>query len=162
MRAMKKVFAAVLSVLLMLGCTACGSVKIEDTNGADNMTLAVITESNILNMDLPSGGYGTRINGMLSKKVELYGKEFSGVVELLWTDMIAGSFVVDLIDFTVTGGNFRMVVVNEDQIIADIEPGTTEIRIDDVKGYVSLRIAGESATYSLSMSEIEYDSFSHH
>jgi hypothetical protein len=64
-------------------------------------------------------------------------------------------------DFTVTGGNFRMVVVNEDRIIADIEPGTQQILLEGVKGRVALRIAGESAAYSFSMTEFEYNSFAH-
>ena len=158
---MKRIFALLLTLALALGLTACGSVKIEDTNGPDNFALNTITDQNILNLDLPSGGYGTKTSGLLSKTVTHSGKDFSGVVEVLWTDMIAGDFLLDLMDFTVTGGNFRMVVVNEDRIIADIEPGTTQILLEGVKGRVALRIAGESAVYSFSMTEFEYNSFAH-
>ena len=158
---MKRIFALLLTLALALSLTACGSVKIEDTNGPDNFALNTITDQNILNLDLPSGGYRTKTSGLLSKTVTHSGKDFSGVVEVLWTDMIAGDFVLDLMDFTVTGGNFRMVVVNEDKIIADIEPGTTQILLEGVKGRVALRIAGESAAYSFSMTEFEYNSFAH-
>ena len=158
---MKRIFALLLTLALALSLTACGSVKIEDTNGTDNFALNTITDQNILNLDLPSGGYGTKTSGLLSKTVTHSGKDFSGVVEVLWTDMIAGDFVLDLMDYTVTGGNFRMVVVNEDRIIADIEPGTTQILLEGVKGRVALRIAGESAAYSFSMTEFEYNSFAH-
>ena len=158
---MKRIFALLLTLALALSLTACASAKIEDTNGADNFTLNTITDQNILNLDLPSGGYGTKTSGLLSKTVTHSGKDFSGVVEVLWTDMIAGDFVLDLMDYTVTGGNFRMVVVNEDRIIADIEPGTTQILLEGVKGRVALRIAGESAAYSFSMTEFEYNSFAH-
>ena len=158
---MKRIFALLLTLALALSLTACGSVKIEDTNGSDNFALNTITDQNILNLDLPSGGYGTKTSGLLSKTVTHSGKDFSGVVEVLWTDMIAGDFVLDLMDYTVTGGNFRMVVVNEDRIIADIEPGTTQILLEGVKGRVALRIAGESAAYSFSMTEFEYNSFAH-
>jgi len=158
----KKLSALVLALLLALSCTACGGTAIKDTNGADNMALNTITDENILNMDLPSGGNGIRTTGLLSKKVELYGDEFSGVVELLYTNIIAGSFYLDLMDFEVTGGNFRMVVVNEDKIVADVRPGADHIRVDDLSGYVSLRIAGESATYSLTLTQFDYNSFSHH
>ena len=158
---MKRIFALLLTLALALSLTACGSVKIEDTNGPDNFALNTITDQNILNLDLPSGGYGTKTSGLLSKTVTHSGKDFSGVVEVLWTDMIAGDFLLDLMDFTVTGGNFRMVVVNEDRIIADIEPGTTQILLEGVKGRVALRIAGESASYSFSMTEFEYNSFAH-
>ena len=158
---MKRIFALLLTLALALSLTACGSVKIEDTNGPDNFALNTITDQNILNLDLPSGGYGTKTSGLLSKTVTHSGKDFSGVVEVLWTDMIAGDFVLDLMDYTVTGGNFRMVVVNEDRIIADIEPGTQQILLEGVKGRVALRIAGESAAYSFSMTEFEYNSFAH-
>ena len=158
---MKRIFALLLTLALALSLTACGSVKIEDTNGPDNFALNTITDQNILNRDLPSGGYGTKTSGLLSKTVTHSGKDFSGVVEVLWTDMIAGDFVLDLMDYTVTGGNFRMVVVNEDRIIADIEPGTTQILLEGVKGRVALRIAGESAAYSFSMTEFDYNSFAH-
>ena len=158
---MKRIFALLLTLALALSLTACGSVKIEDTNGPDNLALNTITDQNILNLDLPSGGYGTKTSGLLSKTVTHSGKDFSGVVEVLWTDMIAGDFLLDLMDYTVTGGNFRMVVVNEDRIIADIEPGTTQTLLEGVKGRVALRIAGESAAYSFSMTEFEYNSFAH-
>ena len=158
---MKRIFALLLTLALALSLTACGSVKIEDTNGPDNFALNTITDQNILNLDLPSGGYGTKTSGLLSKTVTHSGKDFSGVAEVLWTDMIAGDFVLDLMDYTVTGGNFRMVVVNEDRIIADIEPGTTQILLEGVKGRVALRIAGESAAYSFSMTEFDYNSFAH-
>ena len=158
---MKRIFALLLTLALVLSLTACGSIKIEDTNGPDSIAPNTVTDQNILQLDLPSGGYGTKVSGLLSKTVEFYGDDFSGVTEVLWTDMVAGDFVLDLVDYTVTGGNFRMVVVNEDQIVADIEPGTTQIVLEDVKGYVSLRIAGESAAYSFSMTETEYDLYNH-
>ena len=158
---MKRIFALLLTLALALSLTACGSVKIEDTNGPDNFALNTITDQNILNLDLPSGGYSTKTSGLLSKTVTHSGKDFSGVVEVLWTDMIAGDFVLDLMDYTVTGGNFRMVVVNDGKIVADIAPGTERISIDDLKGHISIRVAGESADYSFSMWKTEYEAFSH-
>ena len=116
---MKKLFALLLTALLVLSLTACGSAKIEDTNGPDNFALNTITDQNILKLDLPSAGSGIKIGGLLSKTAEFSGKDFSGVVEILWTDMLAGDFVLDLMDFAVTGGNFRMVVINEGKIVAD-------------------------------------------
>lgn len=66
----KKLLAAALALLLVCGCTAYGSLKIEDTAGADNIELKTITDENILNRDLPSGGYGARTSGLLSKQVK--------------------------------------------------------------------------------------------
>lgn len=159
---MKRALILLLSALLALQLTACGSAKIEDTNGPDNFALHTITDQNILLRDLPSAGSSIKTSGLLSKTVEFSSKDFSGVVEILWTDMIAGDFVLDLLEYEVTGGNFRMVVINEDKIIADIEPGTTQIHLPGVKGHVSLRIAGESAAYSFTMTEHEYNLYAHH
>lgn len=155
---MKKAISLLLTALLLCALTACGSVKIEDTNGPDDFSLNTITDQNILKLDLPSGGYGVRTTSNLAT---CYGKEFSGVTEILSTNLIAGTFAVDLMDFTVTGGNFRMVVVNDGKIVADIAPGTDQISLDGLKGDVSLRIAGESAAFSFSMLESEYNSFVH-
>ena len=159
---MKRFFALLLTVLLLLSCTACGSAAIEDTNGPDNFALNTIADRNILDLDLPSSGHSYKTGGLLTKTIEFSSKDFSGVVEILWTDMIAGTFVLDLMDYSVTSGNFRMVIVNSDKIVATIEPGTTHVELDGLQGYVSLRIAGESAAYSFSMAQSEYDAFSHH
>lgn len=158
---MKRIFALLLTLALSLSLTACGSAKIEDTNGPDNFALNTITDQNILKLDLPSTGYGTKISGLLSKQVEIYGKGFSGVYEVLWTNIMLGDFTLNLTDYTVTAGNFRMVLVHEGAIVDDIAPGTTEIVLKDVKGDVALRIAGESAAYRFTMSEVEYNSFAH-
>ena len=155
---MRKALSLLLTALLLCTLTACGSVKIEDTNGPDDLSLNTITDQNILKLDLPSGGYGVRTTSNLAT---CYGKGFSGVTEILSTNLIAGTFAVDLMDFTVTGGNFRMVVVNDGKIVADIAPGTERISIDDLKGHVSVRVAGESADYSFSMWKTEYEAFSH-
>lgn len=159
---MKKFFALLLAALLLLSCTACTSAKIEDTNGPDNFELNTITDQNILKLDLPSSGHGYKTGGLLAKTIEFSSKDFSGVVEILWTDMIAGTFVLDFIEYNVTGGNFRMVIVNNDRIVDEIAPGTTRVELSDLEGYVSLRIAGESAAYSFSMFQSEYDTFAHH
>ena len=158
---MKKAISLLLTALLLCALTACGSVKIEDTNGPDDFSLNTITDQNILNRDLPSGGLAIATGGLLTKKVEHSAKDYSGVTEILSTNLIAGTFAVDLMDFTVTGGNFRMVVVNDGKIVADIAPGTDQISLDGLKGDVSLRIAGESAAFSFSLLESEYNSFVH-
>lgn len=158
---MKKMLTLCLALVLTVCLSACGSAKIEDTNGADNFSLNTITDQNILKCDLPSTGYTVTTSGLLSKKVEISAKSFSGVKEVLWTNMIAGDFVLDLLEFNLTGGNFRMVLVNEGKIVAEIAPGTTHIELKNAKGTVALCIAGESAAFSFSMFESEYNRYAH-
>ena len=95
--------------------------------------------------------------------VELSAKKFSGVTDILWEDYILPSdFSLSLDHFSVTGGNFRMMVINEGEIIADIQPGDhVDILIEDITGYTTVRIAGESAAFSIAMTELQYDLFQH-
>ena len=61
---MKKLLVLLLTALLLCTLTACGSVKIEDTNGPENFSLNTITDQNILKLDLPSGGNAIKISGL--------------------------------------------------------------------------------------------------
>ena len=144
---------------------------IADTNGAENFSLATLTEEDILAKSLTCTGGPNRSTGHLSlpggweisSGVELYAKKFSGVTDILWADYILPSdFSLSLDHFSVTGGNFRMMVINEGKIIADIQPGDhVDILIEDITGYTTVRIAGESAAFSIAMTELQYDLFQH-
>ena len=148
-----------------------GGDHIEDANGPDDYSLATLTDADILADSREFVGGPNRNTGRiylpggweLSDGVELYSEEFSGVADILWSDYILPSdFCLNIDSFTVTGGNFRMVVINNGQIIAEIEPGENiQCRIDGLTGYTVVRIAGESAAFSITMSEFEYDLFQH-
>ena len=144
---------------------------IEDANGPDDHSLATLTEADILAKSLTCTGGPNRSTGRLtlpggwtiSDGVELSAKKFSGVTDILWADYILPSdFSLNLDHFSVTGGNFRMMVINEGKIIAEIEPGDdVDILIEDITGYTTVRIAGESAAFSIAMTELQYDLFQH-
>jgi hypothetical protein len=147
-----------------------GIDHIEDTNGADDFSLQTITDENIIRMDTGSRGSGIKtdfsgdIGGIhISSGIESSSKKFTGVEEILYDNFILPSdFEVNLTSFTVRGGNFKMVVVHDDKIIAELKPGEdVYYRLDNVKGTVSLRIAGESASYSFYMNETDYDFHDH-
>ena len=144
---------------------------IEDTSGPDTFALATLTEDDILATTLTCTGGPNYSTGRLelpggwelSSGVKLYSDKFSGVADLLWADYILPSdFSLSLDHFSVESGNFRMVVINNGQIIADIQPGDhVEILIEDITGPTYVRIAGESAAFTIAMTEIEYDMFEH-
>ena len=144
---------------------------IADTNGAENFSLSTLTEEDILAKSLTCTGGPNRSTGHLSlpggweisSGVELYAKKFSGVTDILWADYILPSdFSLSLEHFSVTGGTLRMMVINEGKIIADIQPGDhVDILIEDITGYTTVRIAGESAAFSIAMTELQYDLFQH-
>ena len=136
-----------------------GTEHIEDTNGADNYALQTITDENILNLDAGAvGGPNLSRNSIWGETVEFSADKYTGVTEILYDNFIGTSdFVVSLSSFAVSGGNFRMVVVYNDEIVATLEPGSpVEYRLENVTGYVSLRIAGESASFSFTMTETDF------
>ena len=152
---------------LFAGCME----QIEDVNGPDDHSLATLTDADLLADSRQCVGGPNRSTGRInlpggwtiSDGVELYSREFSGVADILWADYILPSdFCLNIDSFAVNGGNFRMVVINNDEIIAEIEPGENIVcRIDGLTGYTIVRIAGESADFSICMSEFEYDEFEH-
>jgi len=145
---------------------------IDDTNGPGDFSLATLTDEDILASTLSCTGGPNMATGRitlpggweLSKGVKLYADKFSGVTDILWADYILPSdFSLDLDHFSVEGGNFRMMVMNQGKIIAEIEPGDDiSLLIEDITGPTCVRIAGESAAFTIAMSELQYDLFEHH
>lgn len=154
------VFVVVVGAWFMLG----GTDHIEDTNGPENFDLQTITDEEIINMSTGSIG-GPKISRSIltGDAVEFSAEKFTGVYEIMYDNFIGTSdFEVDLTAYEIYGGNFKLAVVHNDEIVAVLEPGLfVEYRLEDITGYVSLRIAGESASFSFSMSELEYDYHSH-
>ena len=144
---------------------------IEDANGAEDFSLATLTEADLLASKLTCTGGPNRTTGRislpggweLSGGVKLDSDKFSGVADILWADYILPSdFNLRLNHFSVTEGNFRMVVINEGKIIAEVQPGEDiDLLIEDITGYTVVRIAGESAAFSIVMTELQYDLFQH-
>lgn len=154
------VFAAVMGVWLILG----GTDHIEDTNGPDDYSLQTITDRQIIDMSTGSVGGPTISRSILTgDAVEFSAEKFTGVYEILYDNYVLKSdFVLNILNYEIRGGNFKMVVVLDDEIVATLEPGTfVDYRLDDITGYISLRIVGESAAFSFAMTEMEYDMHSH-
>lgn len=143
---------------------------IEDTNGSSDYSLTTITNENIINLDLGAIGVpqpytnSFTVGGInISSGIEFSSKKYTGVSEILYTNYLTSSdFEIDLHSFTVDKGNFKMVVVHNDEIVATLEPGeAVNYRLEDVSGNISLRIAGESASFSFIMDETDYNNFYH-
>ena len=135
---------------------------IEDTNGADNFELQTITDEDIAKIEMGSLNVGVSTNNITNMN-EISSSKFTGVYEVLYTNLIGKSdFLLNIYDFQVNGGNFKMVVVHDGEIVHTITPENAEgFLLEDISGTVSLVIAGESADFSFKMAKFEYDSFSH-
>ena len=166
---------AVIPIILVLVIGFFFMPKMEhiaDTNGDDDFSLSTLTDDDILAKTLTCTGgpnYSTGHISLpggweLSSGVKLTADKFSGVADILWADYILPSdFCLELEHFRVEGGNFRMMVINNDKIIADIQPGDSiSVLIEDLTGPTYVRIAGESAAFTIAMNSMEYDLFDHH
>ena len=144
---------------------------IEDVNGPGDFTLATLTDADILARTLTCTGGPNKSTGRitlpggweLSSGVKLSANKFSGVADILWADyLLPSDFELVMDHFSVESGNFRMMVINNGRIIADIQPGDSiDLLIEDLTGPTYVRIAGESAAFSIAMTETYYDWFDH-
>jgi len=152
--------AIVLAVVVAVWLFGSGTGPIEDTNGPDDYSLNTITDANIINRDIGAMNV-SKESGLLNDGITFSSKNFSGVYEIFLTNFLGKSdFLMDVTGFDVTKGNFKMAVVNNDQIIAVVEPGMfAECYLEDLTGSLSLRIAGESAEFTFSLSKLFCDQY---
>lgn len=157
--------AALVMVVAALIWMFIGGVEhVEDTNGPDNYNLQTIRDHEIVEMSTGAlGGPKRSQNVLTGDSIHFSAEKFTGVYEILYDNLLGKSdFWISLTNYEITGGNFKMVVVHDDRIVATLEPGLmVDYRLEDVSGRVSLRIAGESAAFSFYMSTTEYDLHSH-
>lgn len=145
---MKKILLLMM-VVLMLNLTACG-VEIEDTNGTDDHSLSTITQDNILNLDLGASGLSKTENE--STIVKYSSKNFSGVEEIYLTNyVLASSVTLDMTSINIKEGNLGVYVIQDNEIVYEfaLDESSENIVFEDVKGDFAVRIAGESASFSL-------------
>lgn len=161
-KALWGVFAVVLVAVAVIWFMGSGLEHIEDVNGADDTSLTTITDQQIIDQSIGALNVGTQ-TGFINGMVEISSKKFTGVYEVLYNNYIGPSdFVLELSDFTVSGGNFKMCVVHDGEIVAVLEPDAfVEYTLENISGTVALVIAGESAEFSFEMTEFAYNNFVH-
>ena len=165
------VFAVVLIVVAVVWFWMDDTAPIADTNGPDDFSLTTITDENIVNLDMGAinpikiSQSNLVFGGVdVDPLVDFSSKDFTGVYEVFYNNYFANSDVIIELEYLkVDSGNFKMVVLCEGEIVTTIEPSDEPIsfRMEDVNGTVSLRIAGESASYSFAMWKHEYEMFVH-
>lgn len=124
---------------------------IEDTNGDDNYSLQQITDYNIIKMD--TGALNLVESNELFNNLPTYKSEkYTGVSEIYINNIITNRFEITLYNTTVNKGNFRIVLVYNDEIVHEFKLNELmqTYTLEDVKGTVSLRVAGESADFEFS------------
>lgn len=124
---------------------------IEDTNGPDIYKLQQINDGNILKMDM--GALNLVEADELFNNLPTYKSEkFTGVSEIYTTNIVGNRFDITLYNLWVKSGNFKVALVHNDEIVHEFKLNELmqTYTLENPKGTVSLRIAGESADFEFS------------
>lgn len=151
---MKKIFAVIGAVVLVVVCAVWflnSDLKhIEDTNGTDNFALQTITDDNIIKRDIGAMGL-EKSTGAISNTVTYSSDKFTGVEEIYGNNVWGNRLEFTLNHARVDSGNFRIVLLENEKIVHEfaINELTQTYVLENPDGYISLRIAGESADFIL-------------
>ncbi len=140
--------AVILIVVAVIWFMQDGLKHIEDTNGADNYNLQTITDANIINRDIGAMGLNTSTDS-ITNTTSYSSKKFTGVEEIYGENITTNRMEFNINHAQVTEGNFKIALLVNDKIVHEFklnELMQTHV-IENVSGYVSLRIAGESANF---------------
>ena len=142
------IFAVAVVVVCIVWFLGNDLKHIEDTNGADNYDLQTITDENICKMDIGALNI-TESEKLLGNTATYQSKKFTGVYEVFTTNIITNRFEITVNHARINAGNFKMVLCVDDEIIHifTLNELTQTFVLENVKGTVSLRIAGESADF---------------
>ena len=121
---------------------------IEDTNGDKSFKLVTITDSNIINMDIGSMGL-KETSGYITGTKTYSSNKFSGVAEIYGSNIYGNRFEITVNHARVDSGNFKIVLLEDDKIVHEftLNELTQTYTLENPSGYISLRIAGESADF---------------
>ena len=79
-------------------------------------------------------------------------EKFTGVSEIYTTNIVGNRFDITLYNLWVKSGNFKVALVHNDEIVHEFKLNELmqTYTLENPKGTVSLRIAGESADFEFS------------
>lgn len=152
---MKKILtiAGVVAFVIVFAVLMLSSPKIEhieDINGPDIYTLHTITDANIIERNVGAKGL-TKKTSSFNDMVEYKSDKFTGVEEIYGTNIVANRIDITITNLQVTSGNFRAVVLHNDEIVHEFKVNEMmeTFTLENPNGYVAIRIAGESADFYL-------------
>lgn len=140
--------AAILVVAMAVWFIMDKPEHIEDTNGADNYSLQTITDENICKLDISALNI-VEDNNIVGEAVTYKSEKFSGVYEVFTENIVTNRYEITVNHAKVNAGNFKMVLCVDDKIVHTFKLNelSQTFVLENVKGSVSLRIAGESAEF---------------
>lgn len=141
---MKKIIV-LLSFFILFTLSGC---HIEDTNGEDDFSLVELTDEDFFKAS--SSSKTMSIRTQINNKGKMKVKKFSGV-ELLDSIYVKNKKLTIKLSSEVKSGNFKIVVIKDDEIIKvlNINEANQEFVIENANGLYLLKVAGESANFSI-------------
>ena len=142
------VFAVVLVVVCAVWFISDDIQHIEDINGADNYSLHTINDYNIIHMDVGALNLKESTDN-ISNTTTYSSDKFTGVAEIYGMNYVGNRFDITINHARVDSGNFRIVLLEDDVIVHEFKLNelTQTFTLENPSGYISLRIAGESADF---------------
>ncbi len=140
--------AVVLIVVSVFWFLSSDLEHIEDNNGADNFSLQTITDSNIINRDVGAMGL-KKSTDTIFNTITYSSNKFTGVEEIFGENIWGNRFEITVNHARVDSGNFKIVLLEDDKIVHEftLNELTQTYVLENPNGYISLRIAGESADF---------------
>lgn len=151
---MKRIIASVLAAaLLLLPLCSCSNMQhIEDTNGAEDTSLCTLTEEELVSPHPHYIMQGSKLN-QKSGAISFATRKMSGVMILDKFTVKAGETYEFTGAVTVNSGNVRIYVICDGKIVLDIPTEFfNSLPLSGVEGKCELRVAAESANFSLDIS----------
>lgn len=134
-----------LIIMLMMFITSCGLEHIEDTNGADDYSLCVLTKEDIIKGTSTIIGASIHSNNGSFHKEKV--KKLSGVTNILKVDDSKSRTVY--IKFNINSGNGIVAIVSNGNITHFFETNTDAyVTLKGGQEYI-VKVAGESCGYEL-------------
>ncbi len=141
-------------LLFLCMFTSCKSAShIKDTNGDDDYSLCIVTDSDIINgrNSISSSSFRSQKNN----KYKLSVGKFSGV-NTVFKGTTNNQTILLTMDATVSSGNLRLVVMSNNEIKFDIKINTVDTyEIPGDFNEYKIVVAGESAKFKLDF-ELNY------
>lgn len=152
---MKRKIAILLVICLSAAFFLC-SCHIEDKNGPNDISLVSINDEKILNSNTNS--QKASILETSGKRVEYRCEKFSGVKTLKKITYTGGIKLEINYSIELSEGNFRAVLIHEDEIVMDLPVGIDQkIVIESPKRSYDIKIAGESASVDIELEYVCYE-----
>lgn len=128
---------------------------IEDINGEDDYSLNTLTEKEVLTKN-PHALFFKSLTTEKNKKFKFSCEKFSGVSDIISYNLNENNDYLFIVNATINSGNGEILVYKDGKRIASIDWSLNqEIKLENIKGKISFRIAGESANMEIEIKEVK-------